>query len=536
MTAGQRKPEGQWAGDARKDAKLDQRLKSLIMSVLPDDQMNSVINFLTTKSTWDDLILYQKSPCDVKESRVMDLKLCYNTFKFKEAKYNKVKAKLALLSSSASSPKSSSCKNKGLIFGKYEWDEEDCCDFVVIAIEVKALMALANEERVFVSKESASNGEWVKIFIQKHPFPPLQKLAGAKSVPGPKTVKLNLKSSPTFKIETLKGITSKEPSLAPAKDYKKGSLVLKTYSAPAGKLKNVKVDDDPPLAIVMKELNELKLQLSKKKSTHFKNHQPQQRTDHRTCDHAELMSSLNTSQHHTGQGESSLRSRPSRRVISFPSCIHYGYNDHQFDDSVYYPRIHVDDIILGSTNTKVCKQFAKLMTQRYEMSMIGVLAYFLRFQTKKSERGISINKEIYVKDLLKKYDRIGSSENTPIVPLNMLGLDLNGKAINETQYREIHVDDIILGSTNTKVCKQFAKLMTQRYEMSMIGVLAYFLRFQTKKSERGISINKEIYVKDLLKKYDRIGSSENTPIVPLNMLGLDLNGKAINETQYRGMI
>ncbi|GJX96271.1 hypothetical protein Tco_0352069 [Tanacetum coccineum] len=84
MTAGQRKPEGQWTADERKTANLDQRLKSLIMSILPNDQMNSVINCLTSKSTWDDLILYHEGPSDVKESRVMDLKLCYNTFKFKE--------------------------------------------------------------------------------------------------------------------------------------------------------------------------------------------------------------------------------------------------------------------------------------------------------------------------------------------------------------------------------------------------------------------------------------------------------------------
>ncbi|GKD94273.1 hypothetical protein Tco_1374110 [Tanacetum coccineum] len=54
------------------------------MSVLSDDQINSVINCLTAKSTWDDLIQYHEGPSDVKESRVMDLKLCYNTFKFKE--------------------------------------------------------------------------------------------------------------------------------------------------------------------------------------------------------------------------------------------------------------------------------------------------------------------------------------------------------------------------------------------------------------------------------------------------------------------
>nr|GEV74769.1 retrovirus-related Pol polyprotein from transposon TNT 1-94 [Tanacetum cinerariifolium] len=43
------------------------------MSVLPDDQMNSIIICLTAKSTWDDLILYRGGPSDVKESRVMDL-------------------------------------------------------------------------------------------------------------------------------------------------------------------------------------------------------------------------------------------------------------------------------------------------------------------------------------------------------------------------------------------------------------------------------------------------------------------------------
>ncbi|GJY89285.1 hypothetical protein Tco_0503913 [Tanacetum coccineum] len=157
--AGQRKPKGQWTGDERKAANLDQRLKSLIISVLLDDQIKSVINCLTAKSAWDDLILYHEGPSDVKESKVMDLKLCYSTFKFKEAKYNKVKAKLALLSFSASFPKSSFGKNKGLIAETYKWDEEEVSPDENEAIEVKALMALANEERVYVSKESDINGE-----------------------------------------------------------------------------------------------------------------------------------------------------------------------------------------------------------------------------------------------------------------------------------------------------------------------------------------------------------------------------------------
>ncbi|GKE05833.1 hypothetical protein Tco_1397851 [Tanacetum coccineum] len=89
------------------------------------------------------------------------------------------------------------------------------------------------------------------------PLLSLKKLDGAEPVSGPKTIKLILKSKSTFKAGTLKGITINEPSLAHAKG--KSSSASKTNSAPNGKLKNVNIEDDPPLAIVMKELNELKL-------------------------------------------------------------------------------------------------------------------------------------------------------------------------------------------------------------------------------------------------------------------------------------
>nr|GEZ13746.1 hypothetical protein [Tanacetum cinerariifolium] len=101
---------------------------------------------------------------------------------------------------------------------------------------------------------------------------------------------------------------------------------------------------------------------------------------------------------------------------------------------------------------------------------------------------------------------------------------------------QIYVDDIIFGSTSTKSCKEFAKPMTQRYEMSMMGVLTYFLGFQIKQSERDISINQEKYVNDLLKKYDINCSLVKTLMVTPNNLGPHHSGKAVNKTQYRGMI
>nr|GFC05299.1 hypothetical protein [Tanacetum cinerariifolium] len=107
------------------------------------------------------------------------------------------------------------------------------------------------------------------------PLPPLMKLNGVEPIFGPKTIKLILKSKSTFKAKTLKGVIINEPSLAPAKD-KKSSSALKVSLAPAGKLKSVKIKDDPPLAIVMKELNNLKLQFSKNQSSYSRNTQPLQ--------------------------------------------------------------------------------------------------------------------------------------------------------------------------------------------------------------------------------------------------------------------
>jgi hypothetical protein len=42
---------------------------------------------------------------------------------------------------------------------------------------------------------------------------------------------------------------------------------------------------------------------------------------------------------------------------------------------------------------------------------------------------------------------------------------------------QIYVDDIIFGSTNKSFYDEFNKIMTDRFEMSMMGVLTFFLRF-----------------------------------------------------------
>ncbi|GJZ57382.1 retrovirus-related pol polyprotein from transposon TNT 1-94 [Tanacetum coccineum] len=71
--------ENQWTRDERKVANLDQRLKRLIMSILPDDQMNSVINCLTTKLTWEDPDRCIMMPFNVKEISSHGTEYVYKT-------------------------------------------------------------------------------------------------------------------------------------------------------------------------------------------------------------------------------------------------------------------------------------------------------------------------------------------------------------------------------------------------------------------------------------------------------------------------
>jgi hypothetical protein len=67
---------------------------------------------------------------------------------------------------------------------------------------------------------------------------------------------------------------------------------------------------------------------------------------------------------------------------------------------------------------------------------------------------------------------------------------------------QIYVDDIIFGGANEKHNKAFEKLMTQRFEMSMMGELKFFLGFQVRQLEKGTFISQEKYEKDMLAHFE----------------------------------
>ncbi|GJY42465.1 retrovirus-related pol polyprotein from transposon TNT 1-94 [Tanacetum coccineum] len=102
---------------------------------------------------------------------------------------------------------------------------------------------------------------------------------------------------------------------------------------------------------------------------------------------------------------------------------------------------------------------------------------------------------------------------------------------------QIYVDDIIFGSTCQEMCDDFAKIMHDKFEMSMMGELNYFLGLQIKQLEDGIFFNQSKYIKEMLKKFGLEDSKPmKTPMSTETKLTRDDEGESVDNTKYRGMI
>ena len=70
------------------------------------------------------------------------------------------------------------------------------------------------------------------------------------------------------------------------------------------------------------------------------------------------------------------------------------------DGDIILVQIYVDDIILGSTSKKLCKEFEMIMKRRFEMSSLGEMMIFWGLQVRQISTGILLHQGKYVKDML----------------------------------------------------------------------------------------------------------------------------------------
>jgi hypothetical protein len=102
---------------------------------------------------------------------------------------------------------------------------------------------------------------------------------------------------------------------------------------------------------------------------------------------------------------------------------------------------------------------------------------------------------------------------------------------------QIYVDDIIFGSTNQKSCEEFSRVMTQKFEMSMMGELTYFLGFQVKQLKDNTFLSQTKYTQDLLKRFGmKDAKPAKTPMGTDGHINLNKGGKFVDQKAYRSMI
>nr|GEX79509.1 hypothetical protein [Tanacetum cinerariifolium] len=111
------------------------------------------------------------------------------------------------------------------------------------------------------------------------------------------------------------------------------------------------------------------------------------------------------------------------------------------------------------------------------------------------------------------------------------------KQKGDTILVQIYVDDIIFGATNKDLCKSFEKLMKDKFQMSLLGELTFFLGLQVKQRKDGIFISQDKYVAEILKKFGLTeGKSASTPIDTEKPLLKDPDGKDVDVHICRSII
>ncbi|GJW94748.1 putative ribonuclease H-like domain-containing protein [Tanacetum coccineum] len=102
---------------------------------------------------------------------------------------------------------------------------------------------------------------------------------------------------------------------------------------------------------------------------------------------------------------------------------------------------------------------------------------------------------------------------------------------------QVYVDDIIFGSTKKELCTEFEKLMHDKFQMSSMGELTFFLGLQVKQKEDGIFISQDKYVANILRKFSFTDvRTASTLMDTENPLLKDSDGDDVNVHLYRSMI
>nr|GEU50187.1 putative ribonuclease H-like domain-containing protein [Tanacetum cinerariifolium] len=190
-------------------------------------------------------------------------------------------------------------------------------------------------------------------------------------------------------------------------------------------------------------------------------------------------------------------------------------------------QVYVDDIIFGSLNTQLCREFEALMHEKFQMSAMGVRPIGTKWvlKNKKDKRGIVIrNKAMLVAQAYASFMGFTVYQmDDPKFLARLYKVEKAMGTIDQTLFIrrkrgdfilvQVYVDDIIFGTSNPQLCREFEALMHEKLQMGAMGELNFFLGLQVLQKKDGSFLSQDKYVGDILKKFGySVVRSANTPM------------------------
>nr|GEX49581.1 retrovirus-related Pol polyprotein from transposon TNT 1-94 [Tanacetum cinerariifolium] len=152
----------------------------------------------------------------------------------------------------------------------------------------------------------------------------------------------------------------------------------------------------------------------------------------------------------------------------------------RYEEDILIVQIYVDDIIFRSTNPKYSKRFEKLMHNRFEISLMGKMKFFLGLQIYQSPCGIFINLSKYALEILDKHgmEKV-QSIGTPMAKKSKLDADLNENPVDQTDYRSKIGSLMYLTSSRPDIvqaicfCARYQSRPTEKYLKEVKRIFRY---------------------------------------------------------------
>ncbi|GJX00427.1 putative ribonuclease H-like domain-containing protein [Tanacetum coccineum] len=190
--------------------------------------------------------------------------------------------------------------------------------------------------------------------------------------------------------------------------------------------------------------------------------------------------------------------------------------------------VYVDDIIFGSTNKELCTGFEKLMKDKFQISSMGELTFFLGLQVQQKEDGIFISHDKYVDEILKKFNYTDVKSASTLVDLKKpLVKDVDADDVDVHLYRSMIGFPMYLTASRPDI--MFAVCLWYSRD-SPFDLIAYTDSDYAGATQDRKSTTKDLLTKSLVKRPVHKDFGDRMGKLPLLALGLESKARILETT------